>query len=201
MAMYPEVQKRAQAEIDAVIGTSRLPDFSDQSSLPYVTAITKELLRWKIVVPLGLAHSNTTEDIYDGYYIPKGTVFMVNVWSILHDPAIFPDPEAFIPERFLKDGQLNVDPSILDPATVAFGFGRRICPGRHLAENSLFIIVSSVLAAFNIAAPLDADGKPVELAGDVTVGFLSYPVPFKCRITPRSVQATDLVLESGLEIY
>ena len=55
MALYPEVQKKAQAEIDAVVGPNRLPDFQDRPSLPYINAVLKESLRWNLVAPLGKA--------------------------------------------------------------------------------------------------------------------------------------------------
>ena len=98
MALYPEVQKKAQAEIDAVVGTDRLPDFHDRPSLPYINAVLKESSRWNLVLPLGrpfvvviiatilrcsegVPHMSTTDDEYNGFYIPKGTVVMGNSWS------------------------------------------------------------------------------------------------------------------------
>ena len=96
MVKHPHVWKRAQAEIDAVVGTDRLPDFDDRSSLPYVDAIIREVLRWRPVLPLGAswdrallpsipflrkycqggAHAVTQSDVYEGYYIPKGTSYV-----------------------------------------------------------------------------------------------------------------------------
>jgi cytochrome P450 len=73
----------------------------------------------------------------------------------------------------LKDGKLHIDASSIDPASVAFGFGRRVCPGRYFAQNSLFIIISSVLAAFNIAPPLDGEGRPIKLTSETTIGMIS----------------------------
>jgi len=72
MAMYPEVQRRAQKEIDEVVGSKRLVNYDDWSSLPYVEALLREVLRWRPVAPLSLPHSTTTDDVYKGYYIPKG---------------------------------------------------------------------------------------------------------------------------------
>jgi len=120
MALYPEVQKKAQAEIDAVVGPNRLPDFQDRPSLLYINAVVKESMRWNIVVPLGIPHIATNADEYDGYYIPKGTIVIGNAWSILHDPKAFDNPMEFQPERYLKDGQLN--PDMRDPDSAAFGF-------------------------------------------------------------------------------
>jgi cytochrome P450 len=77
MISFPDVQKKAQSEIDHVVGNDRLPNYDDQSSLPYVTAILREVVRWKPMVPLGLPHASKDDDIYQGYYIPKGESFRV----------------------------------------------------------------------------------------------------------------------------
>ena len=80
MTIYPDYQKRAQEEIDSVTGGKRLPTFEDRSMMPYVDALVFECLRWNPVVPLGLAHTSTRENIYGGYKIPKGTTLFANVW-------------------------------------------------------------------------------------------------------------------------
>ena len=80
MSLHPEVQKKAQAELDAVVGPGRMPEFSDSDSLVYVNAVIKETLRWHSVVPLGVAHSTVADDELHGYFIPAGTVILPNVW-------------------------------------------------------------------------------------------------------------------------
>ncbi|KAI0634877.1 CyP450 monooxygenase [Trametes polyzona] len=191
LASFPEAQRKAQAELDAVVGPSRLPDFDDQEALPYVAAVIKECLRWHAIVPLGIPHRLVEDDEYRGYHIPKGTLVISNIWAYSRNEKQYPDPEAFLPERFLKDGKLN--PSILDPAEFAFGYGRRICPGRYFAEASLFLIVSSVLHTLDVSAPLDANGQPVKLEGKMTAGVISYPEPFECVIKPRAPWAEALI--------
>lgn len=79
MVIHPEVQKKAQEELDRVVG-KRLPEFSDKESLPYISCIAWECLRWNPVTPFGLAHSVTEDDEYNGYRIPKGTTVLPNVW-------------------------------------------------------------------------------------------------------------------------
>ncbi|EMD35958.1 hypothetical protein CERSUDRAFT_53073 [Gelatoporia subvermispora B] len=156
MALNPEKQKLAQAEIDAVIGEGRLPTLADRQDLPYVNAIVKEVMRWLPTVPLGVPRCSVQEDFHGDYYIPKDTVLIPNVWYTSHDraiafePNVKYDPQTFLPERFLDDSTTTPDPTAW-----AFGFGRRICPGRHLAENSLFIIVATMLTVFNISPPKD----------------------------------------------
>jgi cytochrome P450 len=83
MISFPDVQKKAQSEIDRVVGSDRLPNYSDQASLPYVTAVLREVIRWKPLVPLGLPHASKDDDIYQGYYIPKGKSFTTSSSSIL----------------------------------------------------------------------------------------------------------------------
>jgi cytochrome P450 len=78
--------------------------------------------------------------------------------AILHDPEIYPDPEEFKPERFLnEDGSVRDDPTL----SLAFGVGKRICPGRHLAEGAIFIVTSSVLSVFNVAKAKDQSGNEI----------------------------------------
>ncbi|KAI0767204.1 cytochrome P450 [Fomes fomentarius] len=191
MASCPEAQKKAQAELEAVVGPQRLPEFSDRDSLPYVNALMKELLRWRSVVPVGVPHCSIEDDEYRGYFIPKGSVVIANIWAISNDPKVYADPETFKPERFLKDGQLRSD--VRDPATISFGYGRRICPGRHFADSALFIIVSTVLHTLSITAPVDEFGRQVKLSGKMTHGLLSYPEPFECVMKPRSPEAGALI--------
>ncbi|KAF5313822.1 hypothetical protein D9619_013035 [Psilocybe cf. subviscida] len=196
MAMYPKVQGKAQAELDAVIGSQRLPEFSDRPSLPYVNALVKETMRWQLVGPLAIAHMATDDDVYEGYFIPKGTIIIGNAWAILHDERVFKDPEEYRPERYLKDGQLN--PSVRQPEASAFGFGRRICPGRFYSDNTLFSMVSSILHAFNITPGLDEKGEPAQLSNKMTSGLLSYPEPFMVNIKPRSDSAESLIRDGIL---
>ena len=80
MSLYPDVLKKAHAELDAVVGPKRLPDFGDKDSLVYVNAIIREALRWIPVGPLGVPHCTSEDDELRGYFIPKGTVVMANVW-------------------------------------------------------------------------------------------------------------------------
>ncbi|KAF8815154.1 cytochrome P450 [Phlegmacium glaucopus] len=196
MVLHPEVQKKAQAELDAVIGPNRLPDFEDRSSLPYINAVVKESMRWHSVTPLGLAHKSTNDDEYDGYFIPKGTVVFANGWSILHSSRTFDNPMEYKPERYLKDGKLN--PDILDPNTVSFGFGRRICPGRHLSDNGLYAIASCFLAVYDIKPPVDDHGNVIKLKPEFTSGLMSSPEPFKCIISPRTPAAEALINGTAL---
>ncbi|KAF5360382.1 hypothetical protein D9756_005180 [Leucocoprinus leucothites] len=188
MALYPEVAAEAQAEIDSIIGSERLPSFADRKDLPYVNALALELTRWHTVVPTGLSHVAKKDDIHDGFLIPKGTVIIPNIWKMQHDSRIYPDPMVFNPKRFLGP---SPEP---DPRKIFFGFGRRICPGRVLADSSIFISCAMTLAVFNITKYVDESGQVIEPVVEPTGGpVLSRPTPFLCSIKPRSQKALSLI--------
>ncbi|KAG1849812.1 cytochrome P450 [Suillus tomentosus] len=105
MVLYPDIERRAQAEIDSVIGRDRLPTFEDRASLPYVEAILRETFRWHPILPLGVPRATSSDDIYDGCFIPKRTTVMCNVWAISRDEKRYPDASRFMPERFLDVNQ------------------------------------------------------------------------------------------------
>ncbi|KAN0137798.1 Cytochrome P450 [Lactarius tabidus] len=193
LVLYPEVQKRARAELDTVVTRDKLPTFDDRPRLPYIDALCRELLRWQMVTPLGVPHASTEDDVYNGFFIPKGAIMVANAWAILHNPDLYPDPEAFKPERFLnEDGTLRDDPVI----TLAFGIGKRICPGRHFVDATLFIVVSSVLSVFNVAKAKDKNGReiPVNVATSLESLIVMHPEKFECSIVPRDGSAKDLIV-------
>ncbi|KAJ7259513.1 cytochrome P450 [Mycena haematopus] len=189
MATHPEVQKKAQTEIDTVVGTDRLPEFEDRPSLPFVEALYREVTRWKPVAPLGVVHASTADDIYNGYFIPKGATIISNIWAMTRDESIYPEPERFNPDRFFTaDGRLNDDDAVF-----TFGFGRRICPGRYNADATVWATIVSVLSTFNIAKAKDATGKEIDIDPDYSDGLVSHPKPFVCSIIPRPETAKNLV--------
>ncbi|KAF5346778.1 hypothetical protein D9756_010410 [Leucocoprinus leucothites] len=186
MLVHPELQRKAQEEVDSVVGQDRLPDFSQRSRLPYLTAILKEVLRWNPTVPSGVPHMTTAEDVYEGYYIPRGSMILPNTYAMLHDEEMFPNPKVFNPDRFIKDGVLVED--ILDPmVTATFGFGRRACPGSHIALATFYIATASILSLFDISPELDENNNPIEVKPEfIDTGLTSEPSPFQCKFIPRS---------------
>ncbi|KAF9533208.1 cytochrome P450 [Crepidotus variabilis] len=192
IAKYPDVQRKAQEEIDRVIGNDRIPTFNDRSSLLYVEALFREVLRWMPALPLGLAHGTSADDIYEGQYIPKGASIIVNTWAMTHNPDVYPDPDTFNPDRFFtEDGKLNDDEVLY-----TFGFGRRVCPGRHLASNTIWLTIATVLALFNMGKKMDADGNEIPVEADFTTGLMTHPFPYECSIVPRSDVAERLILDA-----
>ncbi|KAI0340919.1 cytochrome P450 [Trametopsis cervina] len=191
MAALPDVQKKAQSELDNIVGRERLPSYEDRTSLPYIEAVILECLRWLPVAPLGMPHRLTRDDYYEGYFLPAGTVILPNIWAMFYDPKDYPDPEKFNPERFLKDGKINRD--VRNPELV-FGFGRRICPGRFLALDTAFITVSSVLHTFDVVPSVDERGNALDPIPRATLGQSSYPDRLNCMLQPRSDAAAKLIL-------
>ncbi|KAH9476136.1 Cytochrome P450 monooxygenase COX1 [Psilocybe cubensis] len=122
-----------------------------------------------------VGHVSSEDDEYDGYFIPRGTVVLGNAWTILHDPEEFKDPLEFNPDRYLKDGKL--DPNIAQPLALdderLHITTNSICPGRHMSDNGLYCIISSVLSVFEIKPFIDDGGNPVIPKPEFTSGMLS----------------------------
>ncbi|KAK3617836.1 hypothetical protein LTR56_015645 [Elasticomyces elasticus] len=187
MSKFPEVQKKAQGEIDRVVGSTRLPTSNDRENLPYINAIVEEAQRWHPITVMGLPHATDEDDVIDGYRIPKGALLLPAVWWFTRDPAVYHDPETFKPERFLEP---HSEPTA---TSVTFGFGRRRCPGLVLADASLFLTFAQSLAVFDIRKELDVNGKEVDAEHNFGCGIISHPEPFGVRVTARSEKHEQLV--------
>ncbi|KAG1750423.1 cytochrome P450 [Suillus paluster] len=154
-ACFPEEQATVQAELDEVIGRHRAPTFADLESLPRLHAFISEASRWRPVAANGLAHRANKDVIWENYCIPAGTTVIGNHWAISRDPEVYPEPHAFKPQRWIDDqGRLRDDLKFF-----VYGFGRRVCPGQHVANRSVFINSLLILWAFRLTLdptkPLD----------------------------------------------
>jgi cytochrome P450 len=181
MTLHPDEYKKLQAEVDNVVGNSRVPSFTDMQSLPRVRAVAKEVLRWRPVTAGGLPHQLVQDDTYkmpDGrsVFLEAGTNVHAVQWSIHREPNRYPDPESFRPERWLEPGW----PTFKEPLTQhpnlqnfsAFGFGRRICPGQHIAERSLYILIARIAWSCDISMKKDHAGDYiVPPSYDYAAGF------------------------------
>jgi len=192
MLVHPEVQTRAQQELDDILAMDRLPTFADRSKLPFIDCVVWECLRWNPVLPMGLARLVTSDDEYNGYFIPNGTSILPNVWAILHDADVYPDPLIFSPERF-SDQKRNDDLGINKLPWPAFGFGRRMCPGRWLAYETIWFSIACILSVYSIERGIDENGLEIVPEVAYTSSMLSRPKPFKCRFIPRSERADELI--------
>ncbi|KAF9238521.1 cytochrome P450 [Melanogaster broomeanus] len=191
MLLYPDVQAQAQAEIDSVIGSSRLPDFDDRPSLPYIDAILRELVRWN---PAYHTRRQTKMSTKDTIFQKVSALVVANVWAMGRDEDKFTDVEQFKPERFLTpDGKLVESPLFSNPI---FGLGRRICPGRFASDAFVWTAVVSILAAFRITKAKDAEGKEIDVTRQFTTGIAVCPVEFPCWFISRSAEREKTIRES-----
>jgi cytochrome P450 len=182
MLHHPHVYRKAQEEIDRVLGHERLPVLADRGSLPYFEAVLMELYRWHPPLPLGIPHVALKNDIYREYHIPKGALVFGNLWAITQNPAIYDEPHLFRPERFMDDKQL-------DPREMIFGFGRRICPGKSFGDANVWLAAVSISASLRITKPPGGEiDQPM-----FSSGFMSHPETFECLIKPRFEETLDLI--------
>ncbi|KAG1848160.1 cytochrome P450 [Suillus tomentosus] len=146
-ATHTDAQARVQEELDNVVGRMRLPTFADQEMLPQVTAFMLESLRWRPVTPGGFAHRAIKDIIWNNYVIPAGATVIGNHLAIANDPEVFPEPHRFNPQRWIDDaGRVRGDMRFF-----TFGFGRRVCPGQHFANRSIFLNTALILWAFRLS--------------------------------------------------
>lgn len=216
LCLFPEVLKRAHDELDRVVG-DRPPNWDDldQDRLPYCAAVLKEAMRWRSVTALGgFAHAPTQDDIYRDYHFPAGIPILGNVWAMHANPVDFPDPQKFLPERFLD--QKRPYPNKIGHS--AFGWGRRSCSGQYFAEQSLSQTIARLLWSFDIRPGLDEhvrnsreksnssvltndeQGDSVKLdAWAYTDNENTQPLPFKAQFIARSEKIKSLVYREAEE--
>ncbi|KAL1740755.1 cytochrome P450 [Schizophyllum fasciatum] len=190
---HPEVQARAKAELDAVVGPSRMPDFADRPNLPYIERIIQETFRFWPVIPVG-PHKVTEDDVYEGMFIPKGSIVIYNAYAMAHDENVYSDHCRFNPDRYLLKAQGGLGEPMPDGQ---FGFGRRICPGRYMAEGTLFIAIASMLHVFAIVKGRDENGEEVTIdpaTAEYTSGLSSHPTKVVCDIHPHSKERANLAI-------
>ncbi|KAH9077587.1 cytochrome P450 [Lactarius deliciosus] len=215
---YPDITTRIQEELDNVVGRDRLPTFDDEGSLPYLVAFIEEVTRrvclprvslalmptititpkrWRPVLPLAILHTTSKSDVYAGYDIPAGTTVYDNIDALVKDPSLFEDPETFNPSRFLKPHSPvggNWKGKVEGEFTMPFGFGRRVCPGIHVALQSTFISVArgcQILWAFDVRPP--ADGSRVDPKKTANLGLTRIPAPFHISVSVRHENALRLI--------
>ncbi|XP_031371511.1 cytochrome P450 78A5-like [Punica granatum] len=146
MTLHPDIQAKAQHEIDAVVGPGQSVSDSDLPNLPYLRAIVKETLR---IHPPGPLLSWARLAIHDTsvgqHFIPAGTTAMVNMWAITHDGSVWSDPDEFKPERFVEE---DVPIMGSDLRLAPFGSGRRVCPGKAMGLATVELWLAQLLQNF-----------------------------------------------------
>ncbi|XP_076934303.1 labd-13Z-ene-9,15,16-triol synthase, chloroplastic-like [Bidens hawaiensis] len=142
----PEILKKAQEELDMVVGKDNVVEESHINKLPYLYAIMKETLRLYPALPLLVPHCPSESCVIGGYTVPTGARVFVNAWAIHRDPAIWETPLEFRPERFL-DGKWDYTGN--DFTYFPFGSGRRICVGTAMAERMFMVLLGSIIHSFD----------------------------------------------------
>ncbi|XP_038215662.1 cytochrome P450 18a1-like [Zerene cesonia] len=170
MLKEPEIAAKVRSDLADVVGVGNLVTLEDRLALPYLEAVIFETLRRVSVVPLGTSHVNLRKWEINGYMIPAGSIIVPLINKMNMDPELFPEPEKFIPERFLKNGKVFI-PDYFMP----FGVGRRVCLGEQLARMELFLFFANLMNHYEIAMP---EGEAIpDLEG--TFGTTHAPLPYK----------------------
>lgn len=130
------------------------------ASLPYIEALTLELQRWRTAAPQAVPHRLMEDDTYkDQYHIPAGALVFGNTYGISRDPSLFPNPEECRPSRYMPGEERDSIMRVLGKGHTGFGHGRRVCPGIHMAERSMFITLAYIFWAFDVL-PVPGAAKP-----------------------------------------
>ncbi|XP_039155015.1 cytochrome P450 CYP82D47 [Eucalyptus grandis] len=177
---HKHILKRAQEEMDLMVGKDKWIQDSDIENLPYLQAIVKETLRLYPTAPLAAPHEARADCTVSGYRIPKGTRIIINVWKLHRDPQVWSNPEKFLPERFLTNHS-GMDALGQHFKFIPFGSGRRSCPGAMLALRVTHLTLARLLQGFDLATP---SNKPVDMTEGLGV-TLPKASPLRVILTPR----------------
>ncbi|KAM9385849.1 LOW QUALITY PROTEIN: uncharacterized protein KZ484_007428 [Pholidichthys leucotaenia] len=176
MIHYPDIQEKVQAEIDTVIGSSRQPSMADREKMPYTNAVVHEIQRMGNILPLNVIRRATRDTTVGNYTMPKGTMIMVSLYSVLNDESEWETPVSFNPQHFLdQDGNFR-----RREAFMPFSAGKRVCLGEQLARMELFLFFTAFLQRFTFTA---ADGEKPSL--EFKLGATRCPKPFRLCAVPR----------------
>ncbi|NXV49156.1 CP2J2 protein, partial [Uria aalge] len=175
MAIYPEIQARVHAEIDAVIGQARQPSLEDRNNMPYTNAVIHEVQRKGNIIPFNVPRLTVKDTVVDSFHIPKGTVLITNLTSVMFDKNEWETPDTFNPGHFFKDGQFWKRESF-----VPFSIGKRSCLGELLARSELFLFFTTLLQKFTFQPPPDTT-----LTLQFKLGITMAPQPYKICAVPR----------------
>ncbi|KLO19076.1 cytochrome P450 [Schizopora paradoxa] len=202
--LHPEALEKAQKELDSVVGAdgSTIPGFANMDELPYCFALVKEVFRWNPPAPIGFHHLSDEDDTYNEYMIKGKTIVIPNIYAMHRNEAEFPEASKFKPERFLKDLVHPLTPAAIAEGHYAFGFGRRICPGKVFGAQALWIAIVRLIWAFNFTHALDKNGNtiPIDVEGS-TSGIISKPEPFAFKAIPRTPTHAQTIKKEWSEAW
>lgn len=181
MAANPDKQRLVQEELDRVLPEGEFPSMNILKQLPYTEATLHEVQRMASVVPLGVPHAADRNVLWKGYYIPKGTWLLANIWGINHDEKFWSNPHQFQPERFLNEDKQVHKPDYFIP----FSVGRRMCIGEPLARMNVSFIFASVVQNFFLEIP-----EEYKISYSASIGVSLNPKPYRLCMTRRKVLPT-----------
>ncbi|KAI9026593.1 cytochrome P450 [Phycomyces nitens] len=188
LANNPDIQDRAFEEIEKNIGLDCLPSAEDEHKLPFIQCIIHETLRIRSPAPISVPHSTSKDDVYNGAFIPEGTTVVINVHAIHLEETRYPEAKRFLPDRHMshvldRQKKIQSSQSVEGRPHIGFSAGRRACVGIHLAERTLFTVLSGILACFRI------ERETEELLNDYTPkdnrAATFAPTPYKVRLVHR----------------
>ncbi|NWV16254.1 CP1A4 protein, partial [Origma solitaria] len=159
VALYPDIQRKIQEELDRTIGRERRPRLSDRGSLPYTEAFILEMFRHSSFVPFTIPHSTTKATVLNGYYIPKDTCVFINQWQVNHDETLWKEPSAFKPERFLNPSGTELNRTESEKV-LSFGLGKRRCVGETIGRWEIFLFLTTLLQQLHFSL---RPGEPVDI--------------------------------------
>ena len=151
----------------------------EDARVPYITAFTREVLRYFTVLRLALPRSTQRDVKYEGMVIPEGSTVFLNAWACNMDPDVYSDPHSFSPERFIENPDLPI---------FTYGVGTRMCAGYVLGNRELYIVFLRLISSFQILPDSKetkgVDYDPVRGVFDPT-SLVSYPERFGSRFVAR----------------
>ncbi|XP_064420691.1 cytochrome P450 2D15-like [Latimeria chalumnae] len=177
MVLYPDIQAKVHEEIDRVIGKDRDPTLKDQLEMPFTNAVIHEVQRSGDILPLGVLHMTCKDAEVMGYFIPKRTLIMTNLSSVLKDEKLWEKPHQFYPQNFLDADSKFVK----HQAFLPFSLGRRVCLGEQLARMELFLFFTFLMQHLTFRVPQGIH-KPKE---DGELAFTLAPYPYKICVETR----------------
>jgi len=184
LSCHPQVQRKVQAELDAVVGPGETVSWQTKDDLPYTMAVIKEIHRFADIAPTGLMHKTLTDCKIAGYTIPQGTIVLANLNVCHRDPKLWLKPEQFYPEHFLKEqNELKGDDDLA--GYIPFGVGKRKCPGEALANMQMFLLLTNILASYSLSIPGEDSGIIATQFKSGTA-VLRNPKPYKVVFRHRN---------------
>lgn len=184
-----DIMKKLQAELDeAMTDIGTIPSLSVLQELPYLNAFINEGLRLyssvpsllERVVPASTSKKGLSDEVFDlmGYAVPPGTIVSTQAWSMHRDATVFPSPDTFLPERWLKTSTNAAELFNMAQHMMPFGTGTRICGGQNFALAMMRIVIAAVVRNLDVVAPPETNERSMEMKDS----FVVFPAAMECKL-------------------